>query len=63
MMHNEKKLPKWAQRELEALRQQRETLAGELDRVKRAHAVLASRSDWFTIQGPPNFLKIRKVFA
>jgi|LSQX01.3.fsa_nt_gb hypothetical protein len=56
MMHNEKKLPKWAQRELEALRQQRETLAGELDRVKRAHAVLASRSDWFTIQGPPKVL-------
>ena len=47
MPHDESTLPKWAQRELAALRARIKELRG----VEAAHAVLIGR-EWFTLQGP-----------
>ncbi len=52
MNHDETKLPKWVQDKLLRLREERDAVARELERLKQAHAVL-SRDDWFTIPGPP----------
>lgn len=52
-MHDESKLPKWAQAELSDLR-------GKLERMERAHAVLHGR-DWYAIgaHSPEEFTLFR----
>lgn len=51
-MKNESTLPKWAQDRFADLRLEIESQRCELERLKRAHAVLTGREGWFTIHGP-----------
>ena len=51
-VHDESKLPKWAQKRIADLKGDIDSLRSELLRTKAAHSILFERTGWFTINGP-----------